>query len=206
MANNKAYFPKDALARHEDFDVWYEDGALLLHIEGPWTSEKDKVAIIGRWGGEVGHIKPDYRTLAYYVRMERWEYCMHPYTIFHHYYIEGMLWDIYGSMEKGSFHFVREATKDGKTEKDGHVKVVNFKGHGECYEVMVKDVAKLRIAVASVIAIAIKEEFRGLSEGEENPNPTLRERIKNNVFGGKGKTCEQALADWERDSKRYLGM
>ena len=63
MKNNKAYMPKDALARHEDFDVWYPDGELFLSIRGTWRSEHDKVLIFGRMGGEMGAIKPDARRL-----------------------------------------------------------------------------------------------------------------------------------------------
>ena len=34
MKNNKVYFPVDAIARHEDFDVWYEDGDVFLSLKG----------------------------------------------------------------------------------------------------------------------------------------------------------------------------
>ena len=59
MKNNKVYMPTDALARHSDFDVRYADGSTFLSIKGPWSSERDKVTIFGRMGGEMGCIKPD---------------------------------------------------------------------------------------------------------------------------------------------------
>lgn len=31
---NKMYFPVDAIAKHEDFDVWYSDGERALRFEG----------------------------------------------------------------------------------------------------------------------------------------------------------------------------
>ena len=39
MKNNKVYFPVDAIARHEDFDVWYEDGDVFLSLKGAWSGE-----------------------------------------------------------------------------------------------------------------------------------------------------------------------
>ena len=131
MKNNKVYLPTDAIARHEDFDVWYADGETFLSIKGAWSKESDKAVIFGRMGGEMGQIKPDHKALTYYLQLERWEY------------------------------------------------VVDFKGHGPCFEVRAKDVAKLRIAVAAVIAMAIKEEYRGLSEGLKNPNASRLEKAKN---------------------------
>ena len=73
MKNNKVYFRRDALARHEDFDVWYADGDLFMSVRGPWKAEGDKVALMGRLGGEIGAIKPDRSALAYTIRMERTE-------------------------------------------------------------------------------------------------------------------------------------
>ena len=191
MKNNKVYFQKDALARHENFDMWYEDGALFLRFEGEWKSEKDKVAVMGRMGGEVGCIKPDHKTINYYLRSERWEHCLHTYTIFKHYYIEGMLWDLYGTLQDPPCDFLVE-TRDGD-KRDVHIKLVKFRDKGECYEIRVKDLSKLRLAAIAVVGIALKEEWKGLSEGEENPNASRLDKIKRNVFGYKGKTYEQVL-------------
>lgn len=199
MKFNKVYFQKDAIERGEDFDVWYEDGAQFLHFEGPWQSEKDKIAVMGRMGGEVGHIKCDHLALCYYLRVERYQHCLHTYTIFKHYYIEGMLWDIQGSFAFPPFDFVKE-TKRGDEfdrQKMGHVKLVNFKNKGECYEVRVKDVAHLRVATLAVIGMGLKEKYRGKSEGEENPNPTKLQKLKDAVFTNKGKTFEQVCAEDE---------
>lgn len=196
MKNNKVYFQKDALARHEDFDMWYEDGDVFFHFESEWKSEKDKVAVIGRMGGEVGCIKPDHKVVNYYLRFGRWEHCLHTYTIFKHYYIEGMLWDLYGSMQNPPCDFITETkTKDDK--RDVHIKLVKFRDKGECYEIRVTDLNKLRLAAIAVVAICLKEEWKGLSEGEENPNATLMDKIKKNLRGLKGKTYEQVLAEEE---------
>ena len=68
MKNNKVYFRRTLLSRHEDFDMWYEDGDLFLRFEGDWSQEKSKKAVIGRMGGEIGCIKPDHKTVNYYLR------------------------------------------------------------------------------------------------------------------------------------------
>lgn len=194
MKNNKVYFQKDALSRREDFDVWYEDGTLFHRFEGDWSTEKGKIAVMGRMGGEVSHIKPDHLTLNYYLRLGRWEYCLHTYTIFKHYYVEGMLWDVYGSLAQPPFDFVKES-KDCAPQKAGHVKLVNFRDKGECYEIRVKDVTNLRVATLATIAIGIKEANLGRSEGEEKPNPTRWEKIKDTVFTNKGKTFDEMCAE-----------
>lgn len=191
MKNNKAYMPKDALARHEDFDVWYPDGELFLSIRGTWRSEHDKVLIFGRMGGEMGAIKPDAKALTYYLKLERWEYVLHTRRIFQDYYVNGMRWQIDGTISEPPLYFVKE----DDFEKDVHVRVVPFKNHGECFEIRAKDVAKLRIAVAAVIAMGIKEEYRGLSEGIEDPSASKLAKAKNWLFAGKGKTYEQLLEE-----------
>lgn len=196
MKNNKVYFPKDALARHENFDMWYEDGAVFLRFEGKWESEKDAVAVIGRMGGEVGCIKPDHKVINYYLRSERWEHCLHTYTIFKHYYVEGMLWDMYGTLQDPPCDFVTE-TKDRDDKKDVHIKLVKFRDKGECYEIRVTDLAKLRLAAIAAVGIALKEEWKGLSEGEEAVTAKGWRKIKNNVLGLRGKTYEQVLAEEE---------
>lgn len=193
MKNNKVYIPKDAIARHEDFDVLYDDGDLALRFQGDWKSESDKIAIIGRMGGELGHIKPDHFTLTYYIRMERWEYVFHTHRIFKHYFVEGMLWQVHGSLSKCPVNFINE--KGDK--KDVHVRETTFPGMGECYEVKVADVAKLRVAIASVVAMAIKESYKGKSEGEKNPNANRLEKMKRFLFTDKGKTYDQILKEEE---------
>ena len=51
------------------------------------------------------------------------------------------------------------------------MKLVNFRDKGECYDIRVKDLSHLRIASIAVVGIAMKEEFKGLSEGEEYTGP-----------------------------------
>lgn len=181
--------PKDALSRHEDFDIWYADGDLALSVKGTWSDERDKVSLIGRMGGENGHIKPDHNTLSYYMRIERYEYALHTHVIFNHYSIEGMLWQVHGTLTNPPLNCINEVTSDS----DVHVRLVDFKDRGECFEIKVKDVAKLRIAAATVIAIAIKEEYKGKSEGEKNPNATRLEKLKTRLLSAKGKTYEELL-------------
>ena len=168
--NNKIYIPVDAIAKHEDFDTWYEDGELFYRFEDPkgWASEKDKVVIIGRMGGQVGAIKPDSKTVGYYLSIGQWEYYFRTYIIFKHYGVEGMLWDIKGTLTEPPLDFVGEhgtSKDDVRFTKDVHVSLVKFKGQ-PCYEVRVKDLKALRVAVAAVVAMAIKEEWKGFSEGE----------------------------------------
>ena len=95
---NKMYFPVDAIAKHEDFDVWYSDGERALRFEGPWEKESDRIAMIGRMGGQIGQIRPDNKALNYYLRHDRFEYEFQTRVIKEHYYVEGMLWDIHGSV------------------------------------------------------------------------------------------------------------
>lgn len=193
MKFNKVYIPVDALARHEDFDAWYEDGDLFLHFacKKGWKSEKDKVQIYGRMGGQVGEIRPDNRALVYAIRYERYEYRLHTYVIGHHYYIEGMVWDLYGSFQEPPFSLVEE-TLTSYNRRSVRVRVVDsFKNHGACYEIHVPELEKLRIAVACIVAIGLKEEWKGLSEGEDREIGTRLQRLKNRVFENKGFTYEQ---------------
>ena len=61
---------------------------------------------------------------------------------------------------------------------------MNFKDKGMCYEIHAHELEKLRIAVAAFVAILIKEEWKGLSEGNDyappgalnNSKPHLREQ------------------------------
>lgn len=192
MKFNKVYLQKDAIARHEDFDTWYEDGELFYHFtcKDGWKSEKNKISVIGRMGGENGQIRPDHLTLNYFLRFERYEYILHTYVINKHYYVEGMLWDLYGSAAEPPFDFVCE-TKTSYNKKDVHVKERLFRDKGLCYEIHVPDLTKLRVAVITLVAILIKEEWKGKSECEEVRGATWLERLKNRVFENKGYTYAQ---------------
>ena len=193
---NKIYLQKDALKNavenHQDFDTWYEDGELFLHFESKqgWTREKDHVQIIGRMGGQVGLIKPDNKAVVYEIKYERFDYRLHTYVINQHYYIEGMVWDLYGSFYNPPFALVEE-TLTSFDRKAAYVRLTNFKGKGECYEIHVRELEKLRLAVASIVAIGLKETWKGKSEGEDREYGTRLERIKRQIFDEKGYTFEQ---------------
>ena len=180
MQFKKVYMQADSISRHADFDMWYEDGELFLtaqslNQEAPWSTEHDRVALISRHGAEMGRIKPDNKSIEYDVRIERWTYTLHTYTLFKHYYFKGMLWDINGSLDHLPIHFKSEETE--KTQV--HVKrVERFRDKGPCIEIMVKDITHLRIAAGAVIAIGLKEEWRGMSEGEPEENNTWALKMK----------------------------
>lgn len=190
---NKIYLPVDALARHEDFDTWYEDGDLFLHFASKkgWQSEKDKVQIYGRMGGQVGEIKPDNYTLVYFIRYERYEYKLHTYVIGHHYYIEGMVWDLYGSFNEPPFSLVEETLTSYNRRSVRVRRVENFKNHGACLEIHVPELEKLRIAVACIVAIGLKEEWKGKSEGEDREIGSRLQRIKSRILDNKGYTYDE---------------
>lgn len=194
MKNNKVYLQKDALSRHEDFDVWYGDGDLALSARGTWSDESDKICLIGRMGGEIGRIKPDHNTLAYTIRVERYEYVLHTLRIFEHYEIEGMLWQVNGTLSDPPLSFVNEKTH----KEDVHVRLTDFKDWGPCYEIRVTDIAKLRIATAAVIAIGVKEAYKGKSEGEKCADATKLARVREFLFPTKG----TAYADLLKEEKR----
>lgn len=187
MKFNKVYIPVDAVSKHEDFDTYYEDGDLFYRFENKkgWTEEKQKVAVMGRMGGENGQIRPDHRCLNYFLRFERYQYIMHPHVVGKHYYIEGMLWDIYGAVSEPPIDFYTE-TRTSYNHKDVHVKLKEFKNKGMCYEIHVPDLQKLRIAVIAFVAMLIKEEWKGLSEGEDYKGATWGERLKGRLFESKG--------------------
>ena len=189
---NKVYIQQDAIAKHEDFDTWYEDGDIFLQFKckNGWKNEKDQVQIMGRMGGQVGLIRPDHHTLSYFIRYERWEYVMHPIVIGHHYFIEGMVWDLYGSASNPPCNIVEE-TLTSFDHKAVHIKLVNFRNKGMCYEICVPEIEKLRIGVASVVAILIKEEWKGLSEGNDYAPPGFLNGLKSRLFENKGFTYEQ---------------
>ena len=189
MAFKKVYLPLDAASRHGDFDAWYEDGALFFHATGDWKDEKSKVAIMSMHGAEMARIKPDNKALCYDVRVERYTYTLHTNLIFRHYFLEGMLWQMHGSPSKGHANFTNENT--GK--KDVLVTTTEFLNHGPCYEVKVKDVSKLRIAAVACLAILLKEEYRGLSEGERDDDAPWHRKVKQ-YFLEKGLTYEEVEA------------
>ena len=161
---NKMYFPIDAIQKHEDFDVWYSDGELALRFEGPWEKESDRIALIGRMGGQIGQIRPDNKALHYYLRHDRFEYEFQTRVIKEHYYVEGMLWNIAGTVSKPPLDFYNVK----KEKNEVHVRVTDFKNHGPCFEVTARDISTLRIAVETVVAMCIKEEYRGLSDPDED--------------------------------------
>ncbi len=163
MIFNKIYFPVDAIDKGEDFQGWYEDGALFMSTNADWSAEKNPIQILAKTGAEMCKIKPDYKCLTYSVGVERFTYTLKTKLVTKHYYFEGMLWNMHGTPSSGHACFIHEDT--GK--KDVVVKVVDkFRDKGPCYEVKVRDITKLRVAVCAVIAILHKEHWKGASEGE----------------------------------------
>ena len=142
MKEATAYLPKDAIANHRDFDVYYADGTIFLSFQGAWQHEKDEVAVFGRMGGEMGRIKPDHKALVYYLRLERWEYALHTLHLFKCYYVNGMKWKVEGSLANTPFFFVNEQTGS----KEGRASDARLEGRGACWEIATKDPATLRIA------------------------------------------------------------
>ncbi len=199
MKNNRVYMPIDAVDTREDFNLWYADGDLFLTVKsaGGWQQEKDRIAIYSRHGGEMARIKPDPYGVVMNVGVERYEYELHTYTIFEHYFFKGMLWDIYGCIDDPPLDFRNEGT--GKL--DVRISRVRFRDKGMCYEIKVKDLAKLRIAACCVIAMKIKESFRGRSEGEPDENLGTFGKLRKKLFDSKGYTYEEILAIKEAQSK-----
>ena len=189
MKNNRVYMQVDAIDKREDFALWYADGDEFITVKSAWTKENDRVEIYNRMGGQMARIRFDPNSLVYFVGVERYEYELHTYTIFEHYFFKGMLWDILGTLQEPPLDFRNEGT--GKL--DVRVSRVKFRDKGKCYEIKVKDISKLRIAACCVIAMAIKESFKGRSEGEPIEEKGLskwRKRITTN----KGLTYEEVLA------------
>ncbi len=162
MRNNRVYMPVDAVDSREDFQLYYADGDVFLTVQSDWKSEGSKVSILNRFGGQLGRITFDPKQVVYYVGVERYEYQLHTYTVFEHYFFKGMLWDIRGSIGDPPLDFRNEGT--GKL--DVRISRVRFRDKGQCYEIKVKDLSKLRPAACCVIAMAIKESWKGKSEGE----------------------------------------
>ena len=178
-----------AVDKREDFQLWYADGDVFLTVKSDWKQETDRVAIYNRLGGELGRIRCDHNQLVYNVGVERYEYELHTYTIFEHYFFKGMLWDIKGGLEDLQVDFRNEGT--GKL--DVRISRVKFKDKGRCYEIKVKDLSKLRIAACCVIAMAVKESYKGKSEGEPVEEKGL-EKWKKRIFSNKGITCDEIQA------------
>ncbi|MGI6217468.1 MAG: hypothetical protein ACOYIK_07645 [Coriobacteriales bacterium] len=189
MAFKKIYIPVDAALQREDFDIWYEDDTLFCNVQSDWADEKSKVNFISTHGTEMARIKPDNKALNYDIRVERYTYTLHTYLIFRHYYCEGMLWQMNGSPSKGHANFTNENTN----KKDVLISTVDFKRHGKCYEVKVKDISKLRIAAVVVVAILVKEAYKGLSEGERDDDAKWHQKLKQ-YFAEKGLTYEEVEA------------
>lgn len=191
MKNNAMYIPVDALKNRQDFDIYYRDGDLAFSYKGKWEKESDKVTIWNRHGAECGSIRLEPASKCmYYVKLERWEYELHTYLIEEEYFFKGMLWEIKGSPSNPPFDFY--SLRSEKNEV--HVCRTKFKGHGECFEVKVRDVSFLRIAAAAVVAIMMKEEFKGLSEGLETPDLTRGQKIKRFFQKTKYLTYEEVKA------------
>lgn len=193
MRNNRVYLPVDSADKREDFQLFYADGDVFATVKKEdWASEKSRVAIFNRFGGEMARITTDPKQLVYNVGVERYEYELHTYTIFEHYFFKGMLWDIRGSICDPPLDFRNEGT--GKL--DVRISRVKFRDKGQCFEIKVKDISKLRIAACCVIAMALKESFKGKSEGEPVEGSGL-EKWKKRIFGTKGLTYEEILAERE---------
>ncbi|MDO4182040.1 MAG: hypothetical protein Q4E12_00300 [Coriobacteriia bacterium] len=190
MIFNKVYVPVDCIEKHQEFQAWYEDGNVFMTAESDYESENSRLIINARTGAQMAKIKPDNKALSYDVGVERYTYQLKTYLIFKHYHCEGMLWQVYGTPSKGHCSFVNENT----AKKDVLITTQqNFRGHGPCYEVKVKDIAKLRPAVCFLLAILWKEHWKGLSLGEIPEKLTIAQRLKN-IFGDKGLTYEQVQA------------
>ncbi len=191
MKNNRVYMQVDAAKKREDFELWYADGDVFVTVKKKdWDNEKDRVAIYNRFGGEMARIKTDPKAITYNVGVERYEYELHTYELFSHYFFKGMLWDIQGSLEDKQLDFRNEGT--GKL--DVRISTVKFKNKGRCYEIKVKDISKLRIAACCVIAMALKESYLGLSEGEPVEGEKFWKKWKKMVFDSKGITYEELQA------------
>ena len=189
MRNNRVYLPVDAVDKRQDFQMYYADGDVFLTVKSDWKTEKDKVSILNRFGGEMARIKTDPHGLVYYVGVERYEYELHTYTIFDHYFFKGMLWDIVGGLNDWPLDFKNVGT--GKI--DARIGRVKFRDKGPCYEIKVKDISKLRIAACCAIGMAIKESYKGKSEGEPIEEKGLH-KLRNRVLTNKGITYEEVLA------------
>ena len=193
MRNNRVYMPVGAIDKREDFELYYADGDVFVTVKSDWKAEGSKVDIYNRFGGQMARIRFDPKQVVYHVGVERYEYELHTYTIFEHYFFKGMLWDIRGSITDPPLDFRNEGT--GKL--DVRISRVSFRDKGQCYEIKVKDLSKLRTAACCVIAMAVKESWKGKSEGEPDDvkaMPALK-RLKRRIsLTEKGITYDEILA------------
>ena len=190
MRNNRVYLPVGAVDKREDFELYYADGDVFVTVKSDWKSEGSKVAIYNRFGGQMARISTDPKQVVYHVGVERYEYELHTYTVFEHYFFKGMLWDIRGSISDPPLDFRNEGT--GKL--DVRISRVRFRDKGQCYEIKVKDLSKLRTAACCVIAMAIKESWKGKSEGEPDEDAGTLSKLKKRLFDSKGITYEELMA------------
>lgn len=199
MRNNRVYMPVGAVDKREDFELYYADGDVFVTVKSDWKSEGSKVAIYNRFGGQMARISTDPKQVVYHVGVERYEYELHTYTVFEHYFFKGMLWDIRGSIGDPPLDFRNEGT--GRL--DVRISRVRFRDKGQCYEIKVKDLSKLRTAACCVIAMAIKESWKGKSEGEPDDVKALPalKRLKRRIsLTEKGIPYEEILA--RKEAKR----
>ena len=95
--------------------------------------------------------------------------------MFQHDYVKGMLWDVRGSLANDKpLNFVSEEND----KKEVTIKTVPFKNDGLCYEVRARDISHLRIAAAATVGIALKEAYKGLSEGESDENASWLKKFQ----------------------------
>lgn len=160
--------------------------------KAPGNTRKTRLPVFGRMGGEMGRIKPDHKALVYYLRLERWEYALHTLHLFKCYYVNGMKWKVEGSLANTPFFFVNEQTGS----KEGRASDARLEGRGACWEIATKDPATLRIAVTACVAMGIKEEYRGLSEGLRAERAHGLHRLRDWIFSEKGIRYED-LPDFE---------
>lgn len=199
LRNNRVYMPVGAVDKREDFELYYADGDVFVTVKSDWKSEGSKVAIYNRFGGQMARISTDPKQVVYHVGVERYEYELHTYTVFEHYFFKGMLWDIRGSIGDPPLDFRNEGT--GRL--DVRISRVRFRDKGQCYEIKVKDLSKLRTAACCVIAMAIKESWKGKSEGEPDDVKALPalKRLKRRIsLTEKGIPYEEILA--RKEAKR----
>lgn len=199
LRNNRVYMPVGAVDKREDFELYYADGDVFVTVKSDWKSEGSKVAIYNRFGGQMARISTDPKQVVYDVGVERYEYELHTYTVFEHYFFKGMLWDIRGSIGDPPLDFRNEGT--GRL--DVRISRVRFRDKGQCYEIKVKDLSKLRTAACCVIAMAIKESWKGKSEGEPDDVKALPalKRLKRRIsLTEKGIPYEEILA--RKEAKR----
>ncbi|MCQ2752261.1 MAG: hypothetical protein MJ189_04105, partial [Coriobacteriales bacterium] len=172
----------------KDFDIFYEDNDLFATVKSDWNSEKSKVDLIGSSNELRARIKPDFKALTYDVQVDRFTYTFKTYHIFRYYFLEGMKWEMFSSISTGHANCVNQDDH----RKDVLVALVkDFRGLGPCYEVRVKDISKLRAAVAFIVCIMIKEDYKGLSVGLPAKRNTWG-KFKYWLFD-KGYTYEESL-------------